>query len=684
MHFSDIDNLCIQTIRLLAVDQVCKANSGHPGAPLGLAPTAHILWRHMKLNSNNPNWINRDRFVLSNGHACALLYSMLHLSGFDFTIDDLKQFRQCNSKTPGHPEYELPGVELTTGPLGQGISNAVGLAIAQANFAATYNRESFPISDNFTYVMLGDGCLQEGVASEACSLAGHLKLGNLIAIYDDNKITIDGKTELSFDEDVLKRFQAYGWETLTVKNGNDDLNAISKAIEKAQKNKNHPTIIKLSTTIGYGSLVENTAGVHGAALKPDDLKQLKVKFGFDPEKSFVVPQEVYDFYQKEVIQRGEHLHSEWESLFEKYQDKYPQHGKELLRRLNGILPENWDEKLPLYKPTDSAMASRKLSELVLTNIFNELPELFGGSADLTPSNLTKTKESVDFQPPSSNLGDYSGRYIRYGVREHGMGAIMNGIAAYGANYKPYGGTFLNFVSYASGAVRLAALSGHCVLWIATHDSIGLGEDGPTHQPIETLTHLRAIPNLHVWRPADGNETSAAFKCAIESVNTPSIICLSRQNLPQLEGSCVNKSQKGGYIVHDSDNPDIILVSTGSEVHLCIEAAKQLAEKNIKVRVVSLIDFLTFNRQDREYRLSILPDDLPILSVEVSATSGWGKYSHESFGIDRFGVSGKGPDIYKFFDFTAEGIATRAEKVVKGYEGRKIYSPLNRILPFNDD
>lgn len=684
MQFSDIDNLCIKTIKLLSVDQVCAADSGHPGAPLGLAPTAHILWRHMRINSKNPNWINRDRFVLSNGHACALLYSLLHLSGFDFSIEDLKQFRQKGSKTPGHPEYILPGVEVTTGPLGQGVADAVGLAIAQANFAATYNRESFTISDNFTYVMLGDGCLQEGIASEACSLAGHLKLGNLIALYDDNKISIDGKTELSFDEDVVKRFEAYGWDTIHVKNGNDDLNGISEAIEKAQKNKDRPTFIKISTTIGHGSLIENTAAVHGTALKPDDLKQLKAALGFDPEKSFVVPQEVYDFYNKEIIERSQHLNNEWNNLFAKYQEKYPQHGQELVRRLNSKLPDNWTDKLPMYKPTDSAMATRKLSQIVLDNIFDTLPELFGGSADLTPSNLTKTQNSIDFQPPSSNLGNYTGRYIRYGVREHGMGGIMNGIAAYGANYKPYGGTFLNFVSYASGAVRLSALSGHGVIWLATHDSIGLGEDGPTHQPIETLTHFRTLPNLHVYRPADGNETSAAFKCAIENEGSPSIICLSRQNLPQLEGSCFNKAQRGGYIIHDVENPDIILVSTGSEVHLCIEAAKQLATKNVKVRVVSLIDFFTFNKQDAEYCLSVLPDNVPILSIEAAATWGWGKYAHECFGIDRFGISGKWPDVYKFFDFTPDGIARRAVKVVDGYKGRKIYSPLTRVLPFMAD
>lgn len=681
--FSDIDDLAVSTIRCLSVDQVEKGNSGHPGAPLGLAPVAHVIWKQMNINPRNVDWINRDRFVLSNGHACALLYSMLHLTGFDLSIEDLKQFRSIGSKTPGHPEFELPGVEVTTGPLGQGISNAVGLAIAQANIAATYNKPDFTISDNYTYAILGDGCLQEGVSSEACSLAGHLKLSNLIAFYDDNHISIDGDTKLSFDEDVLKRYEAYGWNVEIVEDGND-LNAVSQALEKAKNMKSGPTIIKTRTIIGFGSLQEGTAAVHGSPLKPDDVKQLKKKFGFDPSKSFIVPQEVYDFYQKYVTFRGIETNKKWDHLFEEYMEKYKDLGSSLQRRIRNELPDNWCSILPKYTPMDSAMATRKLSELVLEKIHATLPELMGGSADLTPSNLTRWKGATDFQPPDSGLGDYSGRYIRYGVREHGMGAVMNGIAAYGANFRPYGGTFLNFVSYGAGACRLAALSGHPVIWVATHDSIGLGEDGPTHQPIETLTHFRAVPNLHVWRPADGNETSAAYKAAIESKHSPSIIALSRQNLPHLEGSSIEKALKGGYIVHDVASPDIILVSTGSEVHLCIEAANLLSKKDVptRVRVVSLPDFMTFNKQPDSYRTTILPDNVPIMSVEVAATSGWGKYAHEHFGIDRFGMSGKGPDVYKYFDFVPEGIAKRAEIAAAFYKDRKVYSPLNRALPFN--
>lgn len=674
-QYSDIDRLAINTIRLLSVDQVASANSGHPGAPLGLAPAAHVVWKQMRLNPKNPEWINRDRFVLSNGHACALLYSLLHLFGYDFSIEDLKQFRHLGSKTPGHPEFELPGVEVTTGPLGQGISNAVGLAIAQANFAATYNKPDFELSDSFTYVFLGDGCLQEGVSSEACSLAGHLKLKNLIAFYDDNKITIDGNTNVSFDEDVGKRYEAYGWEVLSVENGNDDLDSISKALEQA-KRSDKPTLIKLVTTIGFGSLQAGTHAVHGAPLKADDIKQLKTKFGFNPEESFVVPQEVYDLYNKSTIEPGIEANNKWNALFEAYSAKFPELGAEIKRRLAGELPTGWENKLPTYTPKDSAVASRKLSEILLQNIFEDIPELIGGSADLTPSNLTRTKEVVDFQAPSSGLGDYTGRYIRYGVREHGMGAIMNGISAFGANYKPYGGTFLNFVSYAAGALRLSALSGHPVIWVATHDSIGLGEDGPTHQPIETLAHFRALPNLQVWRPADGNEVSAAYKVALKSKHTPAVIALSRQNLPQLEGSSIEKAAKGGYVLQDVKQPDIAIVSTGSEVGIAVEAAKVLAEKNIKARIVSLPDFHTFDQQPKEYQLSVLPDGVPILSVEVLSTSGWAKYSHQQFGLNRFGASGKGPAVYEKFDFTPQGIASRAEKTVKFYKGKQVYSPLN--------
>lgn len=675
---TDIDQLCISTIRLLSVDAVSKANSGHPGAPLGMAPVAHALWQQMRFDPKNPHWVNRDRFILSNGHACALLYSMLHLYGFDLSIDDLKQFRQLGSKTPGHPEtHEVPGVEVTTGPLGQGISNAVGLALAQKQFAATYNKGDLKLSDSYTYVFLGDGCLQEGVSSEASSLAGHLKLNNLIAFWDDNHISIDGNTNVSFTEDVTARYKAYGWHIIEIAHGDTDLGAVKAAIEEAKK-VDKPTLVRLTTTIGFGSKQAGTHSVHGSPLKADDVKQLKEKWGFDPEKSFVVPPEVYAHYGKHVAE-NQKVYREWQSTLETYKQKYPKEGAEVERRLAHKLPENWEDALPTYKPEDKPLATRKLSENVLNAILPVIPELIGGSADLTGSNLTRGTDMVDFQPPNTGLGDYAGRYIRYGVREHGMGAIMNGIAAFGANYKNYGGTFLNFVSYAAGAVRLAALSHLPVTWVATHDSIGLGEDGPTHQPIETLAWLRATPNISVWRPADGNEVSAAYKSAIESTSTPHVLALTRQNLPQLEGSSIEKASKGAYTIYPVENPDLIIVSSGSEVSISIEAAKKLAGANIKTSVVSVADFHTFDRQTKDYQLSVLPDGVPIMSVEVLSSFGWSKYAHEQFGLNRFGASGKAEDLYKFFEFTPEGIADRGAKTVQFYKGKPVLSPLNRAF-----
>lgn len=534
---------------------------------------------------------------------------------------------------------------MTTGPLGQGFANSVGLAIAQQHTAAVVNKPGFDLINNHTYVFLGDGCMMEGVASEAASVAGHLQLGNLIAIYDDNHISIDGDTNCAFTEDVVKRFEAYGWHTLTVTDGDDGLEAIEAAIKKAQAVTDKPSLIKLRTTIGFGSKQQGTHSVHGSALKADDITQVKTKFGFDPEKTFVVPQEVYDLYHKRGAE-GAAKEQEWEQLLAKYSQAYPAEAADLKRRLTGQLPEGWEKSLPTYSPSDAAVATRKLSETVLTKVEQAIPELLGGSADLTPSTLTRWKTAVDFQPPSLGLGDWSGRYIRYGVREHGMGAIMNGLAAYGTVI-PTSGTFLNFVSYASGAVRLSALSQVRVIWVATHDSIGLGEDGPTHQPVETLAHFRALPNCMVWRPADGNETSAAYYVALTSKHTPSILALSRQNLPQLENSTIAHAIKGGYVVHEAQKADITLVSTGSEVGICVDAVKYLKEKhNLTARVVSLPCFEVFDTQPKEYRLSVLPDGIPSLSVEVMSTMGWERYTHEQFGLNRFGASGAYKDVYK--------------------------------------
>ncbi|KAK4904202.1 Transketolase [Elasticomyces elasticus] len=616
----------------------------------------------------------------SNGHGCMLHYALLHLFGYALSMDDIKHFRQVDSICPGHPEaHDTPGIEVTTGPLGQGFANAVGLACAQAHSAGVFNKPGFEMFTNHTFMFFGDGCAMEGIASEAASTAGHLQLGNLIAIYDDNHISIDGDTKCAFTEDVSKRFEAYGWHVQWVKDGDHDLQGIEDAIQKAKEVTDKPSMIRLTTTIGFGSKLQGTGGVHGNPLKEDDIKQVKEKFGFDPAKTFVVPEEVYDMYHKHASE-GAAAEQEWDSMFEKYASEHKDLAADLKRRLSRKLPEGWQEKLPVYKPSDKAIASRKLSESVLEAIHEVVPELLSGSADLTGSNNTRWKNAVDFQPPSLGIGEWSGRYFRYGVREHAMAAIMNGLSAYGTVI-PAGGTFLNFVSYAAGAVRLSALSHQRVIYVATHDSIGLGEDGPTHQPIETLAHFRALPNFMVWRPADGNETSAAYYVALTSTGTPSLLALTRQNLPQLEGSTIENGIKGGYVALEDKEAQITLVSTGSEVSLCLEAVKYLKdEKNVAARVVSLPCFEVFDAQDKEYRLKCIPDGIPALSVEVMSTMGWEKYSHEQFGLNRFGASGPYKDVYKKFEFTPEGIAKRAVATIDFYkEVKPLRSPLQRAF-----
>ncbi|GAA5951516.1 hypothetical protein JCM8115_005165 [Rhodotorula mucilaginosa] len=677
------DQLAINTIRTLALDTVNKANSGHPGAPMGMAPITHLLFsRFFNCNPANPHYVNRDRFVLSNGHACALQYVLLHLLGYKVTIDDLKQFRQLDSITPGHPEVGVtPGIEVTTGPLGQGFANAVGLAIAQAHLGATFNKENFSLFDNYTYMFTGDGCLMEGVSSEAASLAGHLKLGNLIAIYDDNQISIDGSTAIAFTEDVSKRFEAYDWQVLHVENGNEDLEGMYKAIEEARAEKHKPTLIVLRTTIGYGSRDQGTHSVHGNPLKADDTVQIKKKFGFNPEEYFVVPDEVRSMYAS-YAKRGAEHEQKWQALHKEYESKFPEEAADIARRIEGKLPTGWEKALPEFKPTDDAVATRKLSEMILAKLSTVVPELVSGSADLTPSNLTRWKNAVDFQPKETGLGDYTGRYIRYGVREHGMGAIANGIAAYGGNLMvPAIGTFLNFVSYAAGAVRLSALSHLRVIWVATHDSIGLGEDGPTHQPIETVAHFRALPNCNVWRPADGNETSAAYYMALTSTRTPSILCLSRQNLNQLENSSIEKASKGGYVVREAENAAITLVATGSEVAIALEAAELLEKSGVKARVASLPCWEVFRQQTDDYKLSVLPDGAPILSVEAYTTMGWAEWSHAHVGINTFGASAPAKAVYKKFGITGEDVAKRSQKAIDYFKklGHPVYSPLTQSI-----
>ncbi|KAF3886085.1 MULTISPECIES: transketolase [Nostocales] len=663
-----LEELCINSIRFLAIDAVEKAKSGHPGLPMGAAPMAFVLWdRFLRFNPKNPKWFNRDRFVLSAGHGCMLQYALLHLTGYDsVTIDDLKQFRQWGSKTPGHPEnFETPGVEVTTGPLGQGIANAVGLAIAEAHIAGKFNKPDATLVDHYTYVILGDGCNMEGVSGEACSLAGHLGLGKLIALYDDNHISIDGSTDVSFTEDVNKRFEAYGWHVQHVQDGNNDLEAIAAAIEAAKAVTDKPSFIKITTTIGYGSPnKQNTAGVHGAALGGDEVKLTRENLGWEHEP-FVVPEDALKHFRK-AVERGAQLETDWNKIWADYKAKYAEDAAEFERLLSGKLPEGWEKTLPVYKAEDKAVATRKTSEVTLNALAPALPELIGGSADLTHSNLTYLKVSGDFQK-----GQYHNRNLRFGVREHGMGAICNGIALHGSGLIPYCATFLVFADYMRAAIRLSALSEAGVIYVMTHDSLALGEDGPTHQPVETLASLRAIPNLIVYRPADGNETSGAYKVAVEQANKhrPTLMAFSRQNLPQLPGSSIEKAAKGGYIVDGDENetPDLILIATGSEVHLCVEAAQKLREAGKKVRVVSLPSWEIFEEQPADYRESVLPKAVTKrLAVEAASSFGWHRYLGSEgtmISVERFGVSAPGNVAMEKFGYTVDNVLAKAKELL---------------------
>jgi len=662
-----LEELCINSIRFLAVDAVQKANSGHPGLPMGAAPMAFVLWdRFLRFNPKNPKWFNRDRFILSAGHGSMLQYALLYLTGYDsVTIEDIKQFRQWGSKTPGHPEnFVTPGVEVTTGPLGQGIANGVGIAIAEAHLAAKYNKPDATIVDHYTYVILGDGCNMEGISGEAASFAGHLGLGKLIALYDDNHISIDCSTDVAFTEDVSKRFEAYGWHVLHVKEGNTDLEAIAKAIEAAKAVTDKPTMIKVTTTIGYGSPNKaNTAGVHGAALGTDEVKLTRDNLGWEYEP-FVIPEDVLKHTHK-AVERGATYESEWNQAFADYKAKYPQEAAEFERLFSGQLPDGWDKVLPTYTAEDKALPTRKHSETCLNKIASVLPELIGGSADLTHSNLTEIKGAGDFQ-----RGQYQNPNIHFGVREHGMGAICNGIALHGSGLIPYGATFLIFTDYMRAAIRLSALSEAGVIWVMTHDSIGQGEDGPTHQPIETLASLRAIPDLTVIRPADGNETSGAYKVAIEKAkkNEPTLLAFSRQNLPNLAGTSIEGVAKGGYIVVDSDGtPDIILIGTGSELSLVVTAAQKLTAEGKKVRVVSLASTDIFDAQDAAYKESVLPKAVTKrLSVEAGCSFGWHKYvgtEGDTVSIDRFGASAPGGVCLEKFGFSVDNVLAKAKELL---------------------
>ncbi|MEI6359004.1 MAG: transketolase [Synechococcus sp. ELA619] len=660
-----VDTLCVNSIRFLAIDAVNKSNSGHPGLPMGAAPMAYALWdRVLKHNPKNPNWFNRDRFVLSAGHGCMLLYALLHLSGYDsVTIEDIQQFRQWGSRTPGHPEtFETPGVEVTTGPLGQGIANAVGLAIAEAHLAAKFNKDDVKLVDHYTYVIMGDGCNQEGISGEAASLAGHLGLGKLIALYDDNHITIDGNTNVSFTEDVLKRYEAYGWHVQHVADGNTDVDGITKAIEAAKAVTDRPSLIKVTTTIGYGSPNKSgTAGVHGAALGAEEaaLTRQALNWSYGP---FEVPQESYDQW-RQAITRGAAAEAEWNAALATYRAQYPAEAAQFERQLRGELPQGWDANLASFTPADKGLATRMHSYNALNAFGPNLPELIGGSADLTHSNLTDIKGEKSFQK-----GAEANRYLHFGVREHAMAAILNGLAYHGSGLIPYGGTFAVFAGYMVGAMRLSALSELGVIYVLTHDSIGLGEDGPTHQPIETLASLRALPNLLVIRPGDGNETSGAYQVAIHNRKRPTVLFLSRQAMANQANSTATQVAKGGYILEDSNGtPELILIGSGTELELCTKAAAELRAAGKNVRVVSMPCVELFEEQDAAYRESVLPASVrKRLVVEASSSYGWHKYTGfdgDTVSIDRYGASAPGPLLMEKFGFTVENVVAKANALL---------------------
>lgn len=656
-----IEQKVVDTIRVLSVDAIEKANSGHPGMPMGAAPMAYTLWsKFLKGSRNDAKWFDRDRFVLSAGHGSMLLYSLLHLFGYDVTIEDIKNFRQLGSKTPGHPEYgHTHGVETTTGPLGQGISTAVGMAIAERRLASEFNTQDYTIVDHYTYVISGDGDLMEGISSEACSLAGHLKLGKLIVLYDDNNITIDGSTEVAFTEDVGKRFEAYGWEVISVEDSNS-IDEIETALEKAKENTLKPTLIKVPTTIGFGS--PNKAGkssAHGSPLGLDEVKLTKEALGWDYEEDFYVPEEVKEF-MAQLISSKEEERNEWNKKFEEYCNKYPEKAKKWdLWHSDAISTEVFEDE-ELFNFSDK-LATRSAGGQVMNVIAKHIPNLMGGSADLNGSTKTYLKGMDDFQ--ASNL---TGNNVFFGVREHGMGAILNGMALHGG-LRVFGSTFLVFSDYLKPAIRLSGLMKLPVTYVFTHDSIGVGEDGPTHQPIEHVLSLRCIPNVTVFRPADANETAIAWMEALKKTDGPSILVLSRQNLPTLEQVNENAS-KGGYILvkEEKEKPDAVLIGTGSEVSLLVEAQKRLKDEGIDTRVVSMLSWEVFDIQSEEYKNEVLPNDIANrLSCEAGSTIGWKKYVGDkgiTLGIDEFGASGPGDVLMKEYGFSVENIV----KNVKGF------------------
>jgi transketolase len=670
-----LDRLAIDTLRTLSIDGVQQANSGHPGAPMGMAPMAYALWtRFLHHAPTHPDWPNRDRFVLSAGHASMLLYSLLHLTGYDVSLDDLRHFRQWGSRTPGHPERGMtPGVEATTGPLGQGVANAVGMAIAERRLAAEFNRPGHAVIDHRTYAICSDGDLQEGIASEAASLAGHLRLGKLVLLYDDNHVQLDGPTAMAFSEDVLERFDAYGWHTQQVDDGND-LAAIEAAIRAAHAD-GRPSIIAVRTHIGFGSPhKQDSHTAHGAPLGPDEVRLTKEAYGWDPDRTFYVPDDVEGLFSR-AIPYGEHLVNDWEDRMRRYAAAFPAQERELRRRLAGELPGGWDAQIPVYTAGED-FATRQVSQAVIQVIGASLPELFGGSADLSESNLTDVRGGGDFS------AEEAGRNLRFGVREHGMGGIVNGIACHGG-LLPYAATFLTFSDYMRGSVRLAALSGLHVVYAWTHDSVGLGEDGPTHQPVEHYAALRAIPNLRFVRPGDANEAAAAWALAVERAEGPTALALSRQKLPTFAATAAlarDGVRRGGYVLRAASSeagggtPALILVATGSELQLAMGAADALEADGIATRVVSLPCWEAFEAQAPDYREAVLPAAVrKRVSIEIGVSLGWERWTGDDgaiLALDHFGASAPATVIFEHFGFTVERVAEIGRGVVRdGLRGR---------------
>ncbi len=669
---TNIDELAVNTIRILSVDAVQKANSGHPGMPMGAAPMAHILWtRFLNFNAENPDWPNRDRFVLSAGHGCMIQYSLLHLSGYDLSMDDIKNFRQLHSKTPGHPEHGItPGIEVTTGPLGQGFANAVGMGIAQKYLAAHYNKPGFPILDYHIYVICSDGDMMEGVTSEAASMAGHLELGNLIYLYDDNHISIEGSTDLTFNEDVGKRFEAYGWHVQTVNDGNN-MDEIEVAIRNAKSENQKPSLIKVRTQIAYGSPNKvNTAGAHGSALGEEEVKKTKEFLGFDPNKSFYIPDEVQAYYDK-IKQAGIDKENKWKEQLDKYKKAFPELYKQWDDLTNGRLKDGWEKDLPKFTDVEK-LATRKASGKVLNAIAPSFPGLIGGSADLSPSTDTELKAYNAFSSE-----DRYGRNFHFGIREHAMGSVLNGMALT-KGITPYGATFLIFSEYMRPPIRLAAIMKLKVIYVYTHDSIGLGEDGTTHQPVEQLISLRSIPNITVVRPADAYETAAAWQMALNHTGGPVALALTRQDLPVINQTKYAKAsglQQGAYVLSKgSDKPQLILIGTGSEVHLLVEAQAKLKEEGISSNVVSMPSWELFEAQTDDYKESVLPKSVRArVAVEAGSTLGWLKYVTDDgvvIGMHDFGSSAPAEELFKEFGFTVDNILAKAKSLLSNNDNKK--------------